>query len=189
MKKLILMMIALAMGFLAAYAQTTPSKTKTERKFDQAQKKQLKEEMFGAQKEKLLQLANDRNLVLEATAIYGRHGFNATVTQNNFVLIDSTNFVLQTSSPNAIGQNGLGGITLRGIITSYSVKPGKDKAPIVITAQVNTFGLGGGTLIVRLNDQQNSSAIFTTNTGGTITLSGPVTSMEESSVYKGMNLY
>lgn len=188
MKKLIGLMALLVASGVTANAQDTPDKL--QRKTEQIQKKLQREELSKLAKEKLLQLANDRDIVLEATAIYGRHGFNATVTQNNFVMIDSTGFVLQTSSPNFVGQNGMGGITIRGTITNYEVKPpSKDKSPIVVVAQVNTFGLGGGTLILRLNDPQNSSAIFTTNTGGTITFSGPVTSVAESSVYKGMNLY
>lgn len=184
MKKLIWIM-TITMFPLFALAQAD----KPVRHDNKMERKLAKQEAFAAQKAILQQLADNRNLVLEATAIYGRHGFNATVVQNNFILIDSNNFVLQTSSPNNVGYNGMGGVTIRGVITSYEVEPGTDKNPIIIRAQVNTFGLGAGTLIMRLNDSSNSQATFTTNMGGNITFSGPVTSIEESSVYKGMNLY
>lgn len=180
MKKLI-WIIAIAMVPAIATAQAG-KKTKLERKLE-------RQETLAVQKEQLKQLADERNLVIEATTIYNRHGFNATVAQNNFVMVDSADFVLQTSSPTRIAQNGMGGITIRGTISSYEVKQATDKAPIVITAQVKTFGLGGGTLIIRLNSAQNAQATFTTNMGDTITFSGPVTSVEESSVFKGMNLY
>jgi len=187
MKKLVVFTV-LVLSTLLALGQADSSR-KAQKKIEQIQKKELAAGMYASEKSKLLQLAMDMNLVLEATAIYGRHGYNATVTQNNFILIDSTDFILQTSSPTYVGPNGMGGVTIRGVITSYEVKEGKEKHPVVITAQINTFGLGVATLIVRLPNAENSSAIFTTNSGGTITFSGPVTSVEESSVYKGMNLY
>ncbi len=152
-------------------------------------KKEKKAEEFRLQKEELTQLAIDRNLVLEATALYGRHASNVTVGPNNYIMIDSADFVLQTSSPNQIGQNGMGGVTIRGAVTSYNVKEGVGKKPTTVTAQISTFGLGNATLTMRLHDSKNSQATFMTVAGQTITLSGPVTSVEESNVFQGMRLY
>ena len=181
-------MLILVMASLAAdlFGQTDQ---KVQKQMEQIDKKAKRDLEYSTNKQYLIQLAENRDLVLEATSIYGRHGYNATVTQNNFILIDSTHFVMQTSAPNYVGQNGMGGVTIRGTITSYDVKPGKEKQPVVITAQVNTLGLGGATLIIRLPNPDNCSAIFTTNLGGTLTFTGPVTSVQESSVYKGMNMY
>jgi len=141
------------------------------------------------EKEILIQMANERNLVIEATAMYGRHGFNAfDIGPNNFISIDSNRFVLQTSNTNSISQNGLGGVTIRGNISSYDVRPGKGKRPPTIIAQVNTYGFGFATVTIRLFGLKNAQATFM-NAQTTLTLSGPVTTIENSYVYKGIDAY
>lgn len=174
-------------GFLAQAQQENDKQSKKQERLDHKNEKAL---AFQAQKERLGELAMQKNLVLEANALYGRHGFDASnIGPNNFILVDSNNFVLQTSSYQRIGQNGMGGITVRGTINSYKVTLGEGKSPTIVIAQISTFGLGPATLTMRLNDPQNSQATFSTASGETITFSGPVTSMEEAKVFQGMRLY
>lgn len=144
---------------------------------------------FELEKEEVAQLAKDRNLVLEANTLSGKFGYNVTpVGSNNYILIDSTDFVLQTSSPAYVGQNGIGGVTIRGTIESYEVTPG-GKNSIVVIAQVNTFGLGPATLTLNLIGKQNARANFTTATGLVLNMTGPVSSVSESKVFQGNRLY
>lgn len=184
MKKIIWILTLTLIGGIA-YSQdsgTSGSQTRLERKLAKESKLQL-------DKERLNQLAQEQNLVLEANALYGRHGYDATtIGPNNFILIDSNRFVLQTSSSTQVGQNGLGGVTIRGTITSYKVTPAEGKKPLTIIAQVSTFGMGGGTLTMKINNPENAQATFINN-AGQVTFSGPVTSKEESSVYQGLRLY
>lgn len=144
---------------------------------------------FEHEKEEVAQLAKDRNLVLEANTLSGKFGYNvAPVGANNYILIDSTDFILQTSSPAYVGQNGIGGVTLRGTIESYEVTTG-GKNSIIVIAQVNTFGLGPATLTVNLIGKQNGRANFTTATGLVLNMTGPVSSISESKVFQGNRLY
>ncbi|MEQ8301991.1 MAG: DUF4251 domain-containing protein [Cyclobacteriaceae bacterium] len=152
-------------------------------------KKEQQELAFNSDREVLMQMANDRDIIVEANAVYMMRWFNTSeIGPNNFISIDGDNFMLQTSTTVGPGQNGLGGYTLRGTVTSYEVKPGKGKRPITITAQVSTLGFGFATVIVRLFDEANSQVTYS-NSSTTITLSGPVKTKANSQIYKGIPIY
>ncbi len=178
MKKIILTNILLALVFMSSAQNSEDQK-----------KPPIQNEVSNGERELLLQMARDRNLVIEATAIYGRHGFNSfDIGPNNFISIDSSRFVMQTSNANAISQNGVGGVTIRGNVSSYEIRRGKGKRPITIIAQVNTYGFGLATVTLRLFSLKNSQATFM-NARNTLTLSGPITTTEESYVFKGVDAY
>ncbi len=183
-KACIVVLTVSLVSFFNLQAQNSNSENK-----DYLSKKEQRELALSSDKELLMEMAENRDLILEATAVYGRHGYNAfDIGPNNFVLIDSTQFMIQTSSTIGPGQNGLGGVTLRGKINSYEIRPGKGKRPVTIIAQVSTMGAGFATVTIRLFDSKNSQATFSNNST-TITLSGPVKTKENSNVYKGMSIY
>lgn len=159
------------------------------KKQERIDRKNEKIHEFELEMETVAQWAKDRNLVLEANTLSGKFGYNVTsVGANNYVLIDSTDFILQTSSPAYVGQNGIGGVTIRGTIESYEVTPG-GKSSIVVIAQVNTYGLGPATITLNLIGKQNCRATFSTASGLVLNMTGPVSSLSESKVYQGTRLY
>ena len=162
---------------------------KLSKKQERIDRKNERVQAFDREKALVEQLARDRDIVLEATSISGKFGYNSvSVGPNNYILIDSTHFILQTSAPGYVGQNGMGGVTIRGTIQSYQVSPsGKNSTNII--AQVNTFGLGSATVTLNLVGLQNCRATFSTASGIVLNMTGPVSSMAESKVYQGTRLY
>jgi hypothetical protein len=161
----------------------------TSKKQERVDRKNEKAVAFEQEKEEVAQLAKDRNLVLEANTLSEKFGYNVTpVGANNYLLIDSANFILQTSSPAYVGQNGIGGVTIRGTIESYEVTD-VGKNSIMVLAQVNTFGLGPATITLNLIGKQNCRATFTTASGIVLNMTGPVSSIGESKLYQGIRLY
>ena len=158
------------------------------RKQERLDRKKAKALEFEQEKAEVARLAQERDLVLEANTLSGKFGFHATpVGANNYVLIDSADFILQTSSPAYVGQNGIGGVTIRGTIESYEVTTSGQHV-IVVIAQVNTYGLGPATITLNLMGKQNCRATFSTASGIVLNLAGPGTSVSESKVYEGTRL-
>lgn len=135
---------------------------------------------------KIDSLIEEKRLVLEANTLKGKSGSTVSVGANNFILIDSNNFVLQTSYAGGVGANGLGGVTAKGQVMSYKVSRNKKKNAITVYAQVNTLGVGQGSLTIQVNNSPNASAIFVNNSGNVIEFFGPIKSLEESRVYEGI---
>lgn len=189
MKRLIIGTL-ISIGLWAFPQQEVQAQDKpTSKRQERIDRKNMKALEFELEKEEVTQLAKDRNLVLEANTLSGKFGYNvASVGANNYILIDSTDFILQTSSPAYVGQNGIGGVTIRGTIESYEVTGGGKNSTLVI-AQVNTFGLGPATVTLNLMGRQNCRATFTTASGLVLNMAGAVSSISESEVYQGIRLY
>lgn len=175
-----------ALGAKVTFAQD--GEAQISRKQERAERKQAKVEAFEAEKELVQEMAMDRDLVLEATTISGKFGYNLTnVGPNNFVIIDSSEFVIQTSSPAFVGQNGVGGLTVRGTVASYTVNQNKNSTSVIV--QVNTFGLGSATISFILVGKQNCRATFSSASGIVITMAGPICRRADSKLFQGVNLY
>lgn len=189
MKKLIIRTL-ISIGLLAFQQEEVLAQEKsTSNKQERLDRKKAKALEFEREKEEVAQLAKDRNLVLEANTLSEKFGYNVTpVGANNYLLIDSADFILQTSSPAYVGQNGIGGVTIRGTIESYEVT-GVGKNSIMVIAQVNTFGLGPATITLNLMGKENGRATFTTASGLVLNMTGLVSGISESKVFQGNRLY
>ncbi len=191
MKQLIIgVLISLYIGIIHnSQAQEMTQDSTKSKKQERHDRKQAKALEFEREKIEVRQMAEQRNLVLEANTLSGKFGYNAvSVGANNYILIDSSFFILQTSSPGFVGQNGIGGVTIRGTIESYEVTEG-GKNSINIIAQVNTFGLGPATIALNLIGKENCRATFSTASGLVLNLMGPISKLSEAKVYQGIRLY
>lgn len=187
MKKLVLGLLILCAALSAFRVTAQDQETKASKKQERLDRKEERAAAFEAEKEQVLQMAQDRDIVLEAITISGKFGYNQTnVGPNNFIMIDSAQFVIQTSSPSFVGQNGIGGLTVRGTVASYTVSQGKNATNVI--AQVNTFGLGSATLTFTLVGKQNCRVTFSTASGIVLNMAGPVARVSESKIFRGMNL-
>lgn len=158
---------------------------------DQAQnKRDLRKQERASKREtamdSLYALVQKHDLVIEANTVYSRTGRPFVVGSDNFISIDGDHFIMQTASPTGIGYNGLGGFTVRGRVTDMKIYPvSKKNQPITARFEVNTFGLGHGTVYLTLNGPEAASAVFSDDWGHRITFSGPPTSVENSTVFQG----
>ena len=177
-----LMLLVLA-GPLSA--QNTEKK---ERRDFQREKRLRKEQALQASRDEMEKLANNRSILLEANALYGKYLNRWNTSSDNFVAIDGNKMVLQTASPYRAGYNGLGGITLEGRITNYKLSDKQDKGPIIVTASVITPWLGTGTLRMSISANGNGSATFSDVWGHRITFVGQIENLENARVFEGMTL-
>lgn len=179
----------LLMGSIGLAAAQSVQDKKESRKSQRAEKKAQQEIEAKMMFEKAAKLVEERNLVLEAVTVRGKYGSAVNVGPNNFVMIDSSEFVLQTSFPGGVGFNGLGGITARGSVSSYKVSRNDKTDIITVIAQVNTLSIGQGTLTIQLGSSGNATATYVNNWGGRIEFNGPIESVEESRVFEGMRRF
>lgn len=177
--------IALLLISSIAIAQTTQD-SKENRKQQRAEKKAQEQAEAKLRMEKVAKLAEEKNLVIEAISLRGKSGASMSVGPNNFIMIDNNNFVFQTSNTGGVGFNGLGGVTAQGQVKSYKVSRNEKRNTITVYAQVNTLGIGQGTLTIQINNSPNASATFVNNSGNRLEFIGPIQSVQESRVYEGL---
>jgi len=96
---LIALLLIGSMGLAAA--QSVQDK-KEDRKSQRAEKKAQQEVEAKMMFEKAAKLVEERNLVLEAITVRGKYGSAVNVGPNNYIMIDSSEFVLQTSFPGGV---------------------------------------------------------------------------------------
>ncbi len=188
MKKIMIGILALwmAASLNIAYGQSGPDR-RAQRRQERLEKKQQAALKQTEKNEQVQAMVKNQSFVLEADALYDRYMNRYNAVANNFILVDGDDMVLQTSSPLGIGYNGLGGITLNGRLTDYTIINNKDGKPASIRAQVSTNSLEQGTLYMNVSGD-TGRATFTDNWGRRITFSGRINSPEDSRVFEGSTI-
>jgi hypothetical protein len=146
-----------------------------------------------AQEEKARELTADlvkaHRFILEADYVAGRLGSRYPVNSTlNFIMIDSTDAVLQLGSPYGIGYNGVGGITIDGTVTKYELAEQQHKKSVSYTITVYIMSsLGAYDVQFWVTPLGNTDAIVRGNFSGSVTYSGRIVPLGKSRVYKGMS--
>lgn len=122
MKKLFLMVIAVIFGVVAATAQDEKP-----RKLTKQERKALRERIDSLKYAQAEGSIMDSMFVLEADEVVFKRGYTAHVTSNtNFVAVEGDQAVVQVAfNVPWSGFNGLGGITVEGLVSKYETR--KDK--------------------------------------------------------------
>ena len=130
--------------------------------------------------------------VLKADQIRGRNGYMMHVDPTvNFVAVEGKDVYVQLASTSGIGFNGLGGITLRGRISSMDIdNEGKQG---YFNLVLNAIGTGGNmTIVMNINKTgETATARVTTNWGNRVEFNGrlvPWTGTGKE-VYKGREAF
>jgi len=134
-------------------------------------------------------MVNDHRFILEADFISGRSGSRYPVNSTlNFILVDSTEAVIQLGSAYGIGYNGVGGITIEGSITKYELieKQSKNAVSYSITLFVMS-SLGTYDIQLWVSSSGNADATVRGNFSGSVTYSGKLVPLGQSRIYKGMS--
>ncbi len=160
-----------------------------EKKLSRKEKKALRLEDAKKSKTLLMQVAESEQWVIEANTLYNKVGESFQLNTNiNFFAVEDQNGTFQLSFENLIGWNGLGGITLDGKVTKYSVKEGNEKQPITIKYRANGAVLGNVDVLITINSSGMAQATLNGNWGERITIHGRFVALSQSSVYKGSSL-
>lgn len=154
--------------------------------------KRAKQRAEQEEQAKLIKLLlEQKKFVLEADYLSNNRGERFIVNSTiNFIAIDSTNGVLQLGSNFGLGYNGVGGITVEGIINKYElrVKEGKKGDSFYLSIMLMS-SLGTYDVLFSISTSGKADATIRGNTAGSLTYSGNIESLEESLVYKATPNY
>lgn len=155
-----------------------------------AEKKVLEEKLDSLQFEESRQAINEKAFTLEADQVIFKYGQMVYVNSNtNFVSVEKDRAVVQVAFNVPVsGPNGLGGVTVEGIISSYEVKEDKkgnlrlvmNVTGTGISARVEiTLAKGSGNAMVEIQPNFNSNRLR---------LRGVVLPLYKSNVFKGRSI-
>jgi hypothetical protein len=128
-----------------------------------------------------------RCFVLEADYLENQYGNRTPVLSSlNFVMVDSSNVVLQTGSNNRIGSNAVGGTTAEGNMTNLKIDKDLKNLSYSLAFSVTT-DIGFFDIYMTINSDRYARATITGLTPGKLTWDGHIETLYNSRVYKGRN--
>jgi len=142
---------------------------------DEAQMRQVVDSMIS-----------QRRFVLEADYISGKTGSRIPVTSTlNFIIIDSTEAVIQLGSLSGIGYNGVGGITVEGNITKYEMSKKQEKKGVSYNITIYIMSnIGIYDIRFWISSSGLADASLRGNTSGVLNYSGNLVPIYKSRIYK-----
>lgn len=185
MKKLFLMVIAVMFGVVAATAQDEKPRKLTKQK-----RKALRERIDSLKYAQAEGSIMDSMFVLEADEVVFKRGYTAHVTSNtNFVAVEGDQAVVQVAfNVPWSGFNGLGGITVEGLVSKYETRKDK-RGNLYLDMSVNGRGISAQVSITLLAGSNRATITILPNFhSGRLTLNGVIVPEEESTVFKGTTL-
>jgi len=186
MNRLFAFIVILLIG-ISVTAQDQVPLTREEKKALRKEEKKQREKVMAMN---TAQAIKTGNFVLKANRISGRGGFVTTVDPTiNFVSVQGPVAYVQLGSESGLGLNGVGGITLKGNITSYKVTNDDNNGNYFIL--INTSGISGTlTITMRVNlTGDMASASVTTNWGSTVNFDGDLYPHSKARVFKGTETF
>jgi hypothetical protein len=132
-----------------------------------------------------------KHFVLEADYIDDGKGNRVPVSSTiNFVVVDSSEAVLQLGSPYGHGWNGVGGVTVEGDVTKYDLNIIKGRRStsyslaVVIMSSMGIFDIH-----FNISETGMADATVRSTTSGQLRYSGMINQIKQSKVYKGATSY
>jgi len=188
MKSLIFALVLLIFG-TGLFAQENTKKNEGDKTTKQNQKKEkeaLKLQQFNETKA----LLDSRQFVLEADYLIDREGQRTPADQSlNFIMVDSTQAMLQNGKTAGMGANGVGGVSLTGNITSWKVESNEKKKSFSVQMNVLTDN-GFLTVFINIFPGHNTKATISGNQWLEMyDYEGRLVPLEESGAYKGRTLF
>ena len=187
MKKLLVLSCILAV-FSTAFSQNQDHKLT--RKEQREIKKQEDEAMRKALAEVLVVSIDTKQWVLEANTLVNKYGNSVQVSSTiNFVAIEGEEAFIQLGSNSGLGANGVGGVSVRGNITSYKADHNEKKGTYYIIVMVSS---PVGSYDIRINCSEDGTMATATIQGlgpNRVTYRGNLLPIEKSNVYKGTPVF
>jgi len=183
MRQVALITLLLSLSLTVLGQQEEQKLTRKERRaIHKQEQKELSEQMA-----KVLSVAIDeKQWVLEANTLANKRGSSINVNSTlNFIAVEGEEAFVQLGSNTHMGNNGVGGVSVRGKITKYEVKKNEKKGTYFISLFVSS---AIGSFDIRLDcnaDGQMSSASVQGNTSSRIQYRGIIVPLQSSTVYKG----
>lgn len=183
MRKTLPFLALILFPILPLFAQDA-SMSKAEKKKIRKEIRRIEDSLLYANASLALQ---NKNWVLEANTLQSKSGYTIQVNSTtNFIMVEGDKGTVQLASPNRVGYNGLGGITLQGNISSYNVKTDK-RGSVSVDFIVIGNGINASIFITLYPGSNQGSAAVSSNTWSSkLTYNGYFFLRDDSDVYKGM---
>lgn len=130
---------------------------------------------------------NNKTFALEANRVLFKYGNYINVNSNtNFVTLDGDKATIQLAFNTPLaGPNGIGGITIEGRASNFKQKTAKDDE-IIFSMNVMGSALSASlTLRMYPNSNYCTATVYPTFSSNSITFSGYLYPIEDSSLFKG----
>ena len=132
----------------------------------------------------------NQDFVLEAQSVQFRTGATVFVNSStNFISVKGNRAIVQISPSNfASGPNGVGGVTVDGMVSGQEYKVGKHG---LLTYSFNVMGIGINTQIevyLTPGTNQASATIYPNFNSNTVWVQGDIVPYENSNVIEGSSL-
>jgi hypothetical protein len=132
-------------------------------------------------------LLTSRRFVLVADFLQNKYGDRISVLQSlNFVRVNVTNGVLQTGTGIGYGSNSVGGTTAEGSLSLYSIDRDKKSMSFNVSFGLNTQ-IGHYDVTMTVTSGNFARATITGSFPGKLTWEGHLETLENNSVFKGVN--
>ncbi|TRX65996.1 DUF4251 domain-containing protein [Carboxylicivirga sp. M1479] len=181
-----ILLLTFLIGFsLSSFGQEKDEKDMT-RKERRALHKQQQKELSEQMAQILAVSIDSKQWVLEANTLSNKRGSTINVNSSlNFIAVEGEEAFVQLGSNTGMGQNGVGGVSVRGNITKYEVNKNEKKGTYYITLYVSS-ALGSFDIRLDCNsDGQIANATIQGNSSSRINYRGIVVPLGQSTVYKG----
>lgn len=183
MKNLIAILFIFTLCFQVNAQET---KSKKEIRAEKKAQEKVKQDAHRLVQE---QWVKDTTFVLEAQRVSNKQGevfqLNSTI---NFVYVNKDKATIQLGFDQLVGWNGVGGITITGRITRYEIDDEKKDKPIFIRMSIQGSA-GMQDLTIWISSNGNGEAQIVDMRGNRIQFSGEIVSLDETRIFKGMELY
>jgi hypothetical protein len=156
------------------------------RKMQKEQKKAAR----AAEEERMAEvtgfMVHQQQFALEADYLSDKYGQRVSVTPTiNFVMIDSLVGTVQFGDAQAIGYNGVGGVTVDGKVTKYEYKVIGKKEDSYSISLILMSSIGTYDITLMVNSQGYADAQIRGNWSGQLNYHGKLVPLTLSRVYKG----
>ena len=197
MKKLIQFTgIFLLAGFFLTvplYGQQTSTSTKKEKHHtERLKKKEEHAAQRNASRTYYLQLLKHKHFVFQADYLANTGGHTVYLTPNvNFMSVNGKQIILQLGFNQRVSWNGVGGITVHGIVYNYRIDEGKKKNNIFLYTNITRNDGQSLSPAISLNVSDNGTAqlIVQPPKGFPVVLYGKVVSPDKTDIFVGHSLF
>ena len=193
MKKFIaLLALVLVSASTMMYAQESNAAIrradrKAERDAERAKLRAEEQVQDMAAYQQAVQALKNKQFVLEANQVIFRNGMSAFVTSNtNFVLMNGNRATVQTAFNTPYpGPNGIGGVTVDGSTSDMQITTDK-RGNVNCQFSIQGIGISAQIFISLTNGGNNATVTISPNfNSNTMTLSGNLVPLDQSSIFKG----
>jgi hypothetical protein len=192
--RIFLIAVTLIFGNISFISGQDGSASRADIKEQKAYEKQKQREARDKEREKNIEMTSQmvklHRFVLEADYLSNKYGVRIPVSRDiNFIMVDSTDAVLQTGSAFTLGYNGVGGETVSGRITKFDYgMTGRNKDSYSIRMVVlSPVGVYDITLLI--NPEGYADASIRGNWSGQLNYHGRLVPLGLSRVYEGHTMY